>query len=491
MEQHVYFKNIREEIINLLESAQNEILIAVAWFTDTKIIDVLYKARRRGVIIQILFYDDKVNNKNLFEQLYYNLVDIRVSKKLMHNKFCIIDNRIIINGSYNWTFNASSNHENIQVSINNLSLISKFREEFYELQHKCTGIANFFKYSNDVIDNLEREFSSYYEYTKDKIDFPYFKKIKELEVNEIHKNIKLKENEYVLITNKEEQFNLYRYLFYLKRNYLLSEIAKITQIKFKPSKTKYPFIANIPKQDDIIPATKDFYIINEYSEILYKIDNKGKILNKAIYPKIYSDQYFVANGIYLYHYKTFEKVSIEGLFCDLILAAGIVSKRHFSYNNTFRYGFTDFNGNVLVDFIYIGYKIINDNQIELYELPICYSCYSTKYNVYLVEAYKSYNWELLETPCYKVYIFNTKTGKIITTNEIRNQALNTEYFFESDNNYNYSIFYRNCRYSSIELEKFKELRRELLYQSDQRKEYLSKHYSRFYNVSTPPTTSIH
>ena len=393
MEQHVYFKNIREEIINLLESAQNEILIAVAWFTDTKIIDVLNKARRRGVVIQILFYDDKVNNKNLFEQLYYNFTDIRVSKKLMHNKFCIIDNRIIINGSYNWTLNASSNNENIQVSINNPSLISKFKEEFYELQGKCTRIDNFFKYSNDVIYELERDFSYYYEYRKEKIDFPYFKKIKDLEVNEIHKNVKLKENEYVLIKNKEEEYNLYRYLFYLRRDYLLSEIAKITQIKFQPPKTQYPFIVNIAKQDDIIPAIKDFYIINEYSKVLYKIDNKGKILKEVIYPKIYSDQYFVANGIYLYYYKTFEKVPIEGHFQDLILEKGLILSRYYSYDGTFRYGFIDFNGKELVKFIYINYKIIDDNQIEFYELPSCYSCYSSKYEVYLIESYSSYNYK--------------------------------------------------------------------------------------------------
>ncbi|MGE4346739.1 MAG: phospholipase D-like domain-containing protein [Flavobacteriaceae bacterium] len=483
MEQHVYFKNIREEIINLLESAQNEILIAVAWFTDAKIIDILNKVRKRGIVIQILFYDDKVNNKNLFEQLYYNFADIRVSKKLMHNKFCIIDNRIIINGSYNWTLNASSNNENIQVSINNPSLVSKFKEEFYELQGKCTRIDNFFKYSNDVIDELERDFSYYYEYRKEKINFPYFKKIKDLEINEIHKNVKLKENEYVLITNREEQYNLYRYLFYLRRDYLLSEISKITQIKFQPPKTQYPFIVNIAKQDDIIPATNDFYIINNHNKVLYKIDNKGKIIKDVIYPKIYSDQYFVANGIYLYYYKTFEKVPIEGSFQDLILEKGLVLSRYYSYDGTFRYGFTDFNGKILVKFIYINYKIIDENQIEFYELPACYSCYSSKYDVYLVESYSSFHYKDFssKSTCYKVHIFNPKTGKINVINEIRNKVPNTEYFFDSDENYDYATYYRYCGYSGIELEKFKKLRRELLFKSEQEKENLSKFYSRVFN----------
>jgi phosphatidylserine/phosphatidylglycerophosphate/cardiolipin synthase-like enzyme len=34
----------------------------------------------------------------------------------MHNKFCIIDNQVLINGSYNWTYYAESkNRENVLI----------------------------------------------------------------------------------------------------------------------------------------------------------------------------------------------------------------------------------------------------------------------------------------------------------------------------------------------------------------------------------------
>lgn len=56
-----------------------------------------------------------------------------VSKSVfLHNKFCIIDYSIIINGSYNWTYSAINNEENILIlslengSKEDMSLPEKF-----------------------------------------------------------------------------------------------------------------------------------------------------------------------------------------------------------------------------------------------------------------------------------------------------------------------------------------------------------------------------
>lgn len=45
----VYFKDIRNKIIEQIEFADSEILIAVAWFTDEKIIETLLKCSKRGI----------------------------------------------------------------------------------------------------------------------------------------------------------------------------------------------------------------------------------------------------------------------------------------------------------------------------------------------------------------------------------------------------------------------------------------------------------
>ena len=53
---------------------------------------------------------------------------------LMHNKFCIIDNSILIFGSYNWTKKAKSNHESITVIEEDYNLILDFNQEFDKIK---------------------------------------------------------------------------------------------------------------------------------------------------------------------------------------------------------------------------------------------------------------------------------------------------------------------------------------------------------------------
>jgi hypothetical protein len=52
----------------------------------------------------------------------------------MHNKFCIIDNKVLINGSYNWTYYAENkNHENILIIKDEKHVIDAFDQEFQRL----------------------------------------------------------------------------------------------------------------------------------------------------------------------------------------------------------------------------------------------------------------------------------------------------------------------------------------------------------------------
>ena len=62
----------------------------------------------------------------------------------MHNKFCIIDNSIVINGSYNWTISAKTNAENIQVTISE-TLFEKFKIEFNRISQKSRSVEKHFK----------------------------------------------------------------------------------------------------------------------------------------------------------------------------------------------------------------------------------------------------------------------------------------------------------------------------------------------------------
>lgn len=139
LEMNSYFQDIEYHIIKHIQLAKSRLLIAVAWFTNDKIGDtILTKA---GLDIELIIDDNKVNrNSTNLSKLLSSGVDITfvrdLNKKyyLMHNKFCVIDNRIVITGSYNWTYNANLNDENITI-INDETNAAFYMQEFRRLKN--------------------------------------------------------------------------------------------------------------------------------------------------------------------------------------------------------------------------------------------------------------------------------------------------------------------------------------------------------------------
>lgn len=140
---HHSFK-IQNVIQQELFAAKHSIKICVAWFTNDLLFQPLLMKLNAGVDVEIILNEDKTNlsnsNKVDFEKfvqsgghLYWNN-----TKKLLHHKFCIIDNRVVISGSYNWTNKAEYNHEDVTVYINEQGttlyyskMFEKLSQEFY------------------------------------------------------------------------------------------------------------------------------------------------------------------------------------------------------------------------------------------------------------------------------------------------------------------------------------------------------------------------
>jgi phosphatidylserine/phosphatidylglycerophosphate/cardiolipin synthase-like enzyme len=51
----------------------------------------------------------------------------------MHNKFCVIDLKTVIHGSYNWTKKAQYNHETLEI-VNSYENAEKYAEQFLKLK---------------------------------------------------------------------------------------------------------------------------------------------------------------------------------------------------------------------------------------------------------------------------------------------------------------------------------------------------------------------
>lgn len=133
------FENISDRIKQELWKAQKAIHIAVAWFTNKELFDILKIKAQNNCKVFIIINDDEINNNSSIGYDNLNIKNIKIYKtglnenELMHNKFCVIDNTTIITGSYNWSYKAKSNFENIIITYNDNILANQFLDEFNKI----------------------------------------------------------------------------------------------------------------------------------------------------------------------------------------------------------------------------------------------------------------------------------------------------------------------------------------------------------------------
>lgn len=134
-----HFENIRNLIISNIRNSKTEIKIAVAWFTQKQLYDAVLDALERGVKVSLIMMKDFINC-GIYGLPLQSFVDKGgvlhfVSNRgwTMHNKFCLFDNRMVVSGSYNWTYSAETrNAENVIVT-DDVNVCSRFADYFNQL----------------------------------------------------------------------------------------------------------------------------------------------------------------------------------------------------------------------------------------------------------------------------------------------------------------------------------------------------------------------
>lgn len=132
-------EDLQEVIMNELNAAKSHIRVAVAWFTDIELFETLVGQMHNGVKVDLVitrhqFNDQSMNNYDTVNQLGGIFAEIGGDESYMHHKFCIIDDSVVLNGSFNWTKKArKSNDENLTVIKNDVLTIREFTREFDRL----------------------------------------------------------------------------------------------------------------------------------------------------------------------------------------------------------------------------------------------------------------------------------------------------------------------------------------------------------------------
>jgi phosphatidylserine/phosphatidylglycerophosphate/cardiolipin synthase-like enzyme len=104
-------------LIKHIDASKKTIKVMAYGFTAMPLSDALVKAHRRGVKVQLL-QDEKSagNNSDAVNQLIAAGIEVRSDGKhaIQHNKVMLLDDDIVITGSYNFTKSAEvRNAENI------------------------------------------------------------------------------------------------------------------------------------------------------------------------------------------------------------------------------------------------------------------------------------------------------------------------------------------------------------------------------------------
>ena len=133
---HCLFESISQEVIRNILSAKHSIKIAMAWFTNFDIFKVIkHKLESCDIEIYLATNNDLINNGgyclNFNELINLGLKIILYEyPDMINHKFCIIDDTLVMTGSYNWTYFAETvNRENMLV-IYDEKVVKEYTNEF-------------------------------------------------------------------------------------------------------------------------------------------------------------------------------------------------------------------------------------------------------------------------------------------------------------------------------------------------------------------------
>lgn len=129
-------KDIPENIAFYLSRAKKSIDLCVFTISDEQLAQALKAAHRRGIKVRLITDNKKMHDHgSQVKELARSGIDVKIdnSRYHMHNKFGLIDNRIVFTGSYNWTYTAKTfNQENIVITTN-YTIVHNFIDEFARL----------------------------------------------------------------------------------------------------------------------------------------------------------------------------------------------------------------------------------------------------------------------------------------------------------------------------------------------------------------------
>ncbi len=140
-------------ILEEIGGAEKTIELAIYHLTSRPLAKALVMAAKRGVAVRV--YADGENSREYYSKINFlkkNGVPVKIAggEGIMHNKFCIIDDKLLITGSYNWTASADLRNDENVLLIRSEETVKAYRAQF-EKFWQGTGVDKAFYIDKDAL----------------------------------------------------------------------------------------------------------------------------------------------------------------------------------------------------------------------------------------------------------------------------------------------------------------------------------------------------
>jgi len=123
-------------IVRAIDAARSEAAVAMFTFTSRPVMDALERAAARGVRVRMMLFSGQ--KFPFLQETKAGAIDLRFKegrkeKGQMHNKFAVLDGRLLINGSYNWTATAETSNTENTIFTTEPAYVAPYKAEFDKL----------------------------------------------------------------------------------------------------------------------------------------------------------------------------------------------------------------------------------------------------------------------------------------------------------------------------------------------------------------------
>jgi phosphatidylserine/phosphatidylglycerophosphate/cardiolipin synthase-like enzyme len=129
----VFSPSDSERVLDLIDSAKNEIKLEVYEFSSRLLADKLIEAEERGVSVKVILEPSVYQNNDMQRYLVNHGIEVNWASDRFHNthaKFMVVDGEVVLVGSMNWSENSMRYNREASVIVTSKDLSSEFERIF-------------------------------------------------------------------------------------------------------------------------------------------------------------------------------------------------------------------------------------------------------------------------------------------------------------------------------------------------------------------------